>query len=119
MVSQFQILMVKTGKIVVLFVGIGKQNYNLKHFITVAFNLNIFDFPKVDLKIEGNRKRGRPKIAKPAIMKNFDNIRPQSLMEKKKKYKVSIVLSLNILFFEIKSSKNTSYLNKEKQAEII
>ena len=28
------------------------------------------DFPEVDLKIEGNRKKGRPKIAKPALMRS-------------------------------------------------
>ncbi|RNA33554.1 hypothetical protein BpHYR1_015863, partial [Brachionus plicatilis] len=41
-----------------------------KHIITVAFDLNICDFHEVDLKIDGNRKRGLPKIAKPAWMRS-------------------------------------------------
>ena len=47
-------LKVKNGKILVLIVCFGKKNYICKHIITVVFN--ICDFPKVDLKIEGNCK---------------------------------------------------------------
>ncbi|RNA33174.1 hypothetical protein BpHYR1_029686 [Brachionus plicatilis] len=47
-----------------------QKNYICKRIITVALNLNICDIPEADLKIEGNRTRERPKIAKPAWMRS-------------------------------------------------
>ena len=54
--------------------GYWQKNFICKHVITVAVNLNFCVFPAVNLKIEGNRRRGRPgKVAK-ALEKDKINI---------------------------------------------
>ena len=48
-----------------------KKNFICKHIIAISVNIDLCEFPAVDLKIEGNRRRGRPGKAAKALENYF------------------------------------------------
>ena len=54
-----------------------QKNFICKHIIAVSVNIDLCEFPAVDLKIEGNRRRGRPGKAAKALEKEKRIILPE------------------------------------------
>ena len=49
------------------------KKYVCKHVISLAIELKHVKYPTLDLDIEGKRKQGRPRLARPALERKDDD----------------------------------------------
>ena len=67
---RFIIIKIENWDLSICSCGYWKKNYICNHVISIANTLNLNKFPPVEMPIEGNRTKGRPKKALSALSRN-------------------------------------------------